>query len=65
MEISAIWLRMESGKACVLFEKDGTWRRVVAETLDGPFSHITELNITGNGPKAGDPRNVEDFEAAE
>jgi len=38
----AIWLRAESGFAIVCIEWRGKWVEVCRESLDAPFSHITE-----------------------
>lgn len=40
--ISAIWLRRTGNGVEVLAEVDGDWRKVIAEHIDGSFSHIVE-----------------------
>lgn len=61
MQISAIWLRRIGNDVIVSFERDGVWRRAIVEAHDASFSHIVELDITGNGPSRGNPRPVEHF----
>jgi hypothetical protein len=50
--ITGIWLRRLNDRAEVLAEVNGEWRLVIAEYLEGNFSHIAE----GNGaPWKPDP----------
>jgi hypothetical protein len=42
--VDGIWLRREGDYAVVLVQRDGQWREIIREHVDGPFSHICEPN---------------------
>lgn len=42
MELRGIWLRKNGEHAEVLAEINGEWRLLIAEHIEGPFSHVIE-----------------------
>lgn len=48
--VTGAWLRRIGIEAQLLLEIDGQWRLIVAEPVDGPFSHITEARAFADRP---------------
>lgn len=62
MEVQSLWVRRIGNQIDILFEgEDGVWRIAASEYVGNAFSHIVELNHTGNGVDAGQPRPLSDF----
>ena len=48
--VTGAWLRRIGVEAQLLLEIDGEWRLIVAEHVDGPFSHIAEARGFADRP---------------